>query len=77
MTKTTAERGSESALSASMERAKNAIFDRKPTENEGKTAHFVWWLEFEATEEDAYNLRDYARLLPSFSGRYYKRKGKI
>ena len=64
-------------MQAAMERAKQAVLGRETDEKEPETRRYVWWLEFEATEEDAYNLRDFARLLPSFEGRYYKRKGEL
>lgn len=60
-----------------MGRARRAVFGKEPADAKQEEHRFVWWLEFEATEEDAYNLRDYARLLPSFEGRYYKRKGEL
>lgn len=70
--------GTRAAFEAARERARIAVCSngKAPSAPEQEHRH-VWWLEFEATEEDAYNIRDYARLLPSFSGRYYKRKGEI
>ena len=69
--------GSEAALKHAMEGARRAVFGRETDPEKPRTPHYVYWMEFEATEEDAVNLRDFARLLPTFSGRYYKRKGEI
>ena len=72
-----AKTGTRAALEHAMEGARQAIMSREPEPAKASEPRFVWWLEFEATEEDAYSLRDYARLLDSFEGRYYKRKGEI
>ena len=69
--------GSPAALQAAMERAKQAVLGRETDEKEPETRRYVWWLEFEATEEDAMAIRDFSRLLDSFEGRYYNRKGRI
>lgn len=70
--------GTRAAFEAAREKARIAVCSNDEAPSAPEQEHrYVWWLEFEATEEDAYSLRDYARLLDSFEGRYYKRKGEI
>ena len=71
--------GPQERLEAARERAHEALMAKwaEEAEEPEPEPRFVFWLEFESTEEDAMAIRDFSRLLDSFEGRYYKRKGRI
>ena len=60
-----------------MERARDAIASSAAQPQGAREQRYVFWIEFEATDEDMYALRDFTRLLDSFEGRYFTRKGTI